>query len=163
MDSEIAMLSPTRVFRGTYEHTITRQGRIILPSRFREVLDDRQCNRVIMVRFPNRLDVFPEDAWQVREEQHRLLDQDDDRVFSYLHYLRANQLEADVDRQGRILVPPRWRTALGLDGNLEAVLMGAQTHFEIWPKPRWEEAYRQWEESFAANRGYLAELHRSQK
>lgn len=163
MNASITNLDYPRVFRGTYEHTITRQGRIILPSRFREVLNERQCNRVVMVRYPTRLDVYPEDAWRLREEQHHLLDPDDDRVFSYLHYLRANQLEADVDRQGRILVPPHWRSALGLEGDLEVILMGAQTHFEIWPKSRWEEAYRQWEESFAANRAYIAELHRSGK
>ena len=163
MDSLNDSRSLGRFFRGTYEHSITRQGRIILPSRFREVLEERNCGRLVMARYPHRLDVFPEDEWQAFEERLQLLDQDDDRIFSYVHYLQSNQLEADVDKQGRILVPPKWRSSLGLDGDLEVVLLGAKTHFEIWPKPRFAEAYRQWEEGFAGNRGYVAEMHREKK
>lgn len=150
----------SRVFRGIYEHQI-KQGRIILPARFREVLQERECNLVVMVRFPNRLDVYPENEWLVREEQLQLLDQDDDRVFQYVHYLQANQLEADVDKQGRILVPPRWRTALELENTAGVVLMGAKTHFEIWPAAGYEEAYRRWDADYSASRAYVGELRKS--
>jgi len=161
--NETGIRAPVRVFRGTFEHSITRQGRIILPSRFREVLDERQCGRVVMVQFTNRLDVFPEDEWEKREEQYQLLDPDDDRLFNYLHYLESHQLEADIDGQGRILVPPRWRAALNLEGDREVILMGAKTHFEIWPKERFESAARLWDESFTANKAYVAELNRLQR
>jgi len=163
MDNTVATRTPVRVFRGTYEHSITRQGRIVLPSRFREILEERQCAMVVMVRFKNRLDVFPEEEWQAQEEQLRLLDPNDKRAFAYVQYLEANQFEADLDSQGRILVPSRCRTALDLDGNLEVVLKGAISHFQIWPKPRFEEAARQWEENFEENQAYVAELNRSLK
>ena len=163
MDKIVATRAPVRVFRGTYEHSITRQGRIVLPARFREVLEERQCRTVVMVRFKHRLDIFPEDEWQSQEEQLRLLDQNDKRVFAYVQYIEANQFEADVDSQGRILVPPRCRTALGLDGNLEVVLKGANSHFQIWPKPRFEESSRQWEENFEENQAYVAEFNRHLK
>ena len=163
MDRGVPIISQSRAFRGNFEHSITRQGRIILPSRFREVLSERQCSRVVMVRYANRLDVFPEDEWQSQEERYQLLDQNDDRVFAYVQYLQANQLEADVDAQGRVLIPPRWRAGLGLEGNLEVVMQGAVTHFQIWPKARFDESYRQWDEGFAANKAYIADLRRNQK
>ncbi len=161
MDKTVATGASVRVFRGTYEHSITRQGRIVLPARFREVLEERQCTTVVLVRFNNRLDVFPEDEWQAREEELRLLDQNDKRVFAYVQYIEANQIEADVDAQGRILVPPRCRSSLGLDGNVEVVMKGAHSHFQIWPQPRFAEASRQWEEDFEENMAYVAELNRS--
>jgi len=56
------------------------------------------------------------------------------RAFIRLFYARAQQVE--MDRQGRIRIPPDLAELAGLDR--EAILLGVQDHLELWARNRWE-------------------------
>ncbi len=57
----------------------------------------------------------------------------------FQRFIFANAVEADLDRQGRVVLPSYLRDAIGLEG--EAVLVGARDHAEIWSPANWD-AYR---------------------
>lgn len=59
----------------------------------------------------------------------------DVRAFSRLFYARAQAVE--LDRQGRVRIPPELAQLSGL--NKEAVLIGVQDHLELWDRLRWEQ------------------------
>jgi len=48
----------------------------------------------------------------------------------------SNSQEVELDRQGRILVPPRFRQMAGLNGAV--VVVGRHECLEIWDPDRWE-------------------------
>ena len=54
----------------------------------------------------------------------------------FQRFIFAGAFEAEVDRQGRILVPAYLREAAGLEG--DAVVVGSRDHAEIWAPNRWD-------------------------
>jgi MraZ protein len=48
--------------------------------------------------------------------------------------------ECSLDKQGRILLPPKLRGDCGIAKGV--VVNGMITYFEIWDKDKWEEAYQ---------------------
>ena len=40
------------MFKGRFEHTIDKKGRISVPSRFREILKDKYDDRLISISVP---------------------------------------------------------------------------------------------------------------
>lgn len=55
------------------------------------------------------------------------------RAYTRLFYAQAQQVE--LDRQGRIRIPPELSQLAHLDK--EAVLLGVQDHLELWAADRW--------------------------
>jgi len=53
------------VFRGQYHHNIDEKGRIIFPSKFREIFAEDYDNRMVIYQLGSVLDGFPyeEMAW----------------------------------------------------------------------------------------------------
>ena len=49
--------------------------------------------------------------------------------------LASRAVDCELDRQGRILVPPALRTAAGLAR--EATVIGVLNRFEVWAPERW--------------------------
>ncbi len=147
-----------RAFRGTFTHRLNKQGRISLPSRFKEVLEERKVKRIVILRHRNKLEAYPDDEWQNEEMRRESLDMDDEKVSEFMHYLLSNVTEVDIDGQGRILIPPDLREVVGEGG--EVVLLGMNKHFEIWPQDKYREAYRLWEEKYPDTRAHVADLKR---
>jgi MraZ protein len=57
----------------------------------------------------------------------------------FQRFVFSNATEAQMDKQGRVLLPAHLRESVGLTD--EAVLVGTQDHAEIWAPDRWD-AYR---------------------
>jgi MraZ protein len=49
----------------------------------------------------------------------------------------SNAYQVDVDKAGRILIPPTSRNFLGLEG--EAIVVGQGEYFEIWLPAEWNQ------------------------
>ena len=100
------------MFRGKFEHTIDDKGRVSVPARFREYLQATNDDRVVITNFviseERCLDVYPHAAWLVLEERIRSKPQFDQRLLQFQNYYVANAHECVLDKQGRILLPPRW-------------------------------------------------------
>lgn len=124
-------------FIGRFPHTIDDKGRLSIPSRFRQTLQDRGQNVLVLTDFDACITAYPLDVWARLEE--RLQDQSnferDIRAFLRLFYSGAS--ESPVDGQGRILIPPQHREKAGL--TREVIIVGALNRIEIWDQDRWEE------------------------
>ena len=131
------------MFRGQYEHTLDAKGRVSLPARFREELEQRDPesigDRIILTRtFQKCLVVYPFDQWADFEQKIRQLPQFDPSVQRLKRVYIAGAVECSLDSHGRILVPQAMRN--DVDFERELVWVGQLDTIELWAKDRWRSA-----------------------
>ena len=91
------------MFMGEYNHTVDPKGRLIIPAKFREQLGDEF---VVTKGLDGCLFVYTKEEWHNIEEKFRgiSMTSKDARKFSRFFFAGAAALE--LDKQGRILLPP---------------------------------------------------------
>ena len=125
------------MFLGEYQHTLDPKGRVILPSAFREQLED---GLVMTVGLDHCLTVHPTDDWEHVVEGLRALRTTDRRERKFARVMTASAHAEELDRQGRITIPARLREYAGL--TKEVAVVGADSRIELWDAGRWD-TYRQ--------------------
>ena len=135
------------MFYGEYEHAMDRKGRLIIPSKFREVFKENYVERFFVTRgLDTCLFVFTEDEWKKQEGRFRALSftSSEARQFNRIYFSGA--CEVTCDRQGRILVPQYLKDFARIKNDV--VIVGVSNRMEIWSKDLWQEFYRNTKDSF---------------
>ncbi len=126
------------MFRGRYEHSIDSKGRLSVPSRFRETLNERYDPRLVVTTYDRFLIAYPFAEWQVLEERAAGLPAFKKDTMAFLRFFYSSAADCSIDRLGRVLIPQALRDYARLDKDV--VLVGAFKHIEIWSKALWEKA-----------------------
>ena len=118
------------MFQGASQLNLDGKGRMIVPTRHRDVLHLQSEGRLTLTRHPDGcLLMFPRPAWEtVRVEIANW-------PMSVKHWQRiflGNACDVDMDGAGRVLISPELRAATGLERDSKVMLMGMGSHFEIW-------------------------------
>ena len=135
------------MFYGEHVHSIDRKGRLIIPSKFREVFKENYVERFFVTRgLDTCLFVFTEDEWKKQESRFRSLSftSREAREFNRLYFSGA--CEVTCDKQGRILVPPYLKDFAKIRN--EVVIVGVSNRMEIWSRDLWQEFYKNTKDSF---------------
>ena len=120
------------MFMGEYNHTIDAKGRLIIPAKFREQLGEAF---VITNGNDGCLNIYTNEDWETFLEKLRVLPNNrDKREIVRKFVAQANPVE--VDKQGRILIPPALREHAALEKDV--VLAGVIDKIEVWNRERWE-------------------------
>ena len=122
--------------RGQFHLSIDDKGRLSLPSKLRDALRVRGVDGLIVTQYKQGLWGYIEDDW-VRYEQALEENPFDEKLLQVAHAFFAQASELEVDKQGRILVPPYLRRYGGLEK--EVVLISLLDRIEIWSLERWEQ------------------------
>lgn len=125
----------TFMFMGEYNHTIDTKGRLIIPSKFREVLGDEF---VVTKGLDGCLFVYPNEEWKVFEEKLKTLPITNKNARQFSRFFLAGAAACEVDKQGRILLPSVLREFAELEKDV--VLVGVLSRIEIWSKSKWNES-----------------------
>jgi MraZ protein len=121
-----------RMFLGEYAHTIDDKGRITLPAKYRTDL----ASGVVVTRGLDKcLFVFPMAEWQTLAEKVSALPLTDVQAREFRRLLFSGATDAELDKQGRVLLPQYLREYADLNGNV--ILAGLNTHMEIWAPEAW--------------------------
>ena len=121
------------MFMGEYNNTIDAKGRLIIPSKFREVLGEEF---VVSLGLDGCLFVYANDDWKAFEQQITSLPVTNKNTRQFARYFLSKATTVEVDKQGRILLPANLREAAALEKDV--VLVGVGSRIEIWSKEKWE-------------------------
>jgi len=123
------------MFIGTYDHSIDEKSRITLPRRFRDALG----GGVVLARGLDRnVAVYPRETWKVSvEDRISALDPLSREARELRTFFFSGAAEADLDGQGRVLVPAALTRHAGLER--EVVVAGNYDHLQLWSPAAWEQ------------------------
>ncbi len=130
-------------FRGNFEHTIDDKGRVSVPARFRDLIVATNDDRVLVTNFElnsvPHLHVYPYAAWMELEGKIKNKPQFDPAVQHFTNFYLGRAQDCQLDKQGRILLPPNLRAF----ANLERAVMitGAGEKFNVWNRDAWEQVF----------------------
>jgi MraZ protein len=124
------------MFRGSSFHTIDTKGRIIIPARFREVINNGG-SEIMMTRMDRCLVAYALEEWNKLEKRILSLAETSDNMRRFRRVFIGGAFNCPLDKQDRVLVPPSLRQYAGLDK--EIVLVGVLDHFELWSRSNWDE------------------------
>lgn len=137
------------MFLGSFEHSLDAKGRVALPVRFREVLSSNGETRLVLTGNVDPgakcLVAYPNAQWQAFQNRLAELPQFDPDVIQLKRLLIGGASEVNLDRQGRILIPPMLRDYAGLDGSV--LFAGLGPTIELWDRSLWEEQRSRAQES----------------
>ena len=121
---------------GAFARAIDEKQRIAIPKPLREALGTDVQTLFVTPGTDGSLALYTEAALTRLAERLAAASPNgqDVRAFSRLFYARAQPVE--LDRQGRVRIPPELAQLAGLSG--EAILVGVQDHLELWDRVRWE-------------------------
>jgi MraZ protein len=120
-------------FRGIYEHTLDDRGRVALPARYREDF----AKGAILLWIPDGcIAVHTADSFARIADESALLPATTLNGRRSTRAYNAPSFDVDLDRQGRVLVPPTLRQRAELNGAV--VIVGNYSCLEIWNPERWE-------------------------
>ena len=135
------------MFYGEFFHSIDRKGRLILPSKFREVAKGNFVEKFFVTRgLDTCLFMFSEEEWRSQETKFKAMPftKQESRVFNRLYFSGA--IDVVPDRQGRILLPQFQKDYAQI--KKEVVIVGVSNRIEIWSVEKWKEFYSTWKQSF---------------
>jgi len=104
---------------------------------FREVLNGRTENQLVITNLHACLVAFPLSDWRRIEKKSSNLSIFSEESRAFQRFFISGATECTIDRQGRILVPPSLREFARLEKDV--ALVGMLNSFEIWNKQIFEE------------------------
>ena len=117
---------------GEYQYTLDPKGRLNFPARLREELGERF---VVTKGLDGCLFVYGMEEWQRILEKLKELPLSSARHLQ--RFLASGAAEVEMDKQGRILLPPVLREYAALEKDI--IVAGVISRAEIWSKSAWEQ------------------------
>jgi MraZ protein len=139
------------MFLGRFAHTFDEKGRIAVPTKFRDLLSE---GAYLTQGFDQNLMVWRVEDFEKLYKQVNSMSLTDPDARLLKRLIFSNAVHVDVDRVGRILIPPFLREAVNLNGN--AIIVGVGDFFEIWSAPMWEQQNNQMQDSNTNARRFAA-------
>lgn len=119
---------------GEYTHTLDDKNRMSLPVKFRKEMGK---SVVVAPGLDNCLSIYTTKEWQ--RISAKLSDASmlasDNRSFS--RFMFGQAIGADVDTNGRILIPENLKNRSGLTSKV--IVIGVQNRVEIWNEKTWSD------------------------
>lgn len=132
------------LFRGINEIQLDDKGRVTIPTRYRSQLEQDSKNHLVTTIDTEArcLLLYPLPAWEMIERKLETLPSFNRQARRIQRLLIGHATEAELDSQGRILIPQPLREYAGLQKSI--ILVGQGKKFEIWDDSIWNEARKAW-------------------
>ncbi len=134
-------LESMRFFTGQYERSIDGKNRVQLPSQFRGQIGAKDERLTFVVTFGESrgtLCLYTQEGYEevAARMETEYMTGPESRRFELQFY--GLSTPAEMDKQGRIVLPDRFKKKAGLGE--EVVLVGQKNRIEIWSRDAFEKA-----------------------
>lgn len=123
-----------QMFMGEYHHNIDEKGRIVIPTKFRECLEDQF---IIAKGLEKCLYIYSMKDWQNLVEKLNTLPFTKKDARTFMRGFFSGATVCEFDRQGRTSITSPLVAYAGLQK--ECVIIGANDRMELWDKDAWEQ------------------------
>lgn len=131
------------MFRGINRVNLDAKGRLAIPTRYRDRLQECCASELVVTVDPDRcLLIYPLPEWDQIEQKLMKLPTFNESARILQRLLVGNATDVEMDGQGRVLVPTLLREFAGLQK--QTVMIGQGTKFELWDEARWNEKQDTW-------------------
>jgi MraZ protein len=137
------------MFLGHFQHNLDDKGRLMIPARFRDLLDG---GAYITQGFDKCLMVMNETYFTQVYERIEAMNLADPTARLLRRLILSNAYPVEVDKVGRILVPQNLRAFLQIEG--EAIVAGQGEYFEVWKPADWNNQMAQLQNIDANNQRF---------
>ncbi len=138
------------MFLGQFQHNLDDKGRLMIPSRYRDLLEG---GAFITQGFDKCLMVMNETYFKQVYERIEAMNLADPTARLLRRLILSNAYPVEPDKIGRILVPQNLRTFLGIESG-ELVVAGQGDYFEVWTPALWQEQMAQLQDTEANNQRF---------
>lgn len=123
------------MFRGSAPTKIDDKGRLKVPTTFRRHLEERYGKEVFITSvLGDSVLVYPLSVWEEIEDRLAALPSTNRTKQRYLERVSYFGQQAQLDGQGRVVIPPLLRDSAEMVG--EVVVNSRLDHLEIWNHSR---------------------------
>jgi len=146
------------LFRGASHLNLDAKGRLSVPARYRdELLDSCEGNLIMTVdHIDPCLLLYPMQEWLEIEKKIAILPSLNKQARILKRLLIGYATDVNMDKNGRLLVPPPLREFAGLDKQI--VLIGQGSKFEVWDEVKWKQSTQEWMEEEADKDELIGDL-----
>lgn len=132
------------LFRGANNINLDEKGRLAVPAKYRQELVESCEGKLIMTvdHIDPCLLLYPIHEWFVIEEKLAKLPSLNKPARILKRLLMGYATDVNMDKNGRLLIPPPLREFAKLDKQI--VLIGQGSKFEIWDEARWAQSTQEW-------------------
>jgi MraZ protein len=132
-----------KMFRGANKLTLDVKGRMVMPTRYRERLQELCGGKlVVTVDKDQCLLIYPLPDWEEIERKLMRLPTLNPQARRLQRLMVGHATDLELDGHGRVLLPPKLRE-FGLLTR-DAMLIGQGARFELWDEARWNERRDEW-------------------
>ena len=121
------------MFIGEYHHNIDEKNRLIMPSKFREVLGE---SFIVTRGMDSCLFVYPKESWDNLTNELNTLSFTKKDVRAFQRFFLSGATICEFDKQGRINIASPLADYATL--TKECVIIGVNDRIEIWSKEKFD-------------------------
>ena len=135
-----------KMFRGANKLTLDAKGRMVMPTRYRERLQELCGGKlVVTVDKDQCLLIYPLPDWEEIERKLMRLPTLNPQARRLQRLMVGHATDLELDGHGRFLLPTELREFAKLDR--KGMLVGQGNRFELWDEARWTEKCGEYLES----------------
>ena len=126
------------MFRGNHPTRVDEKGRLKIPAEFKRVIDEKYSTQFYITSLDGKVaQIYPFEEWETIEQKLAGLSTFNPTKKKFLSRVNYWGQQAEMDGQGRLLLPQLLREAAQIKG--EVAVVGYHEYLEV----RNLEAYRQ--------------------
>jgi transcriptional regulator MraZ len=123
------------VFRGHEQARIDDKGRLKVPNVFRSVLESKYGRELFVTSLTGEyVRVYPMPVWLEKEEKLGQMPSTHPARLRFLDRVNFFGQTAELDAQGRVLIPARLRETATMSGDVD--VLGLYNYLDVWNHDR---------------------------
>ena len=140
-------------FTGEYEHRLDDRGRLAIPAAYRTFFEH---GGFLLPGPDGQIELYTPDGYHAEKQVRTVGDKRRPSARRLARSFFGRVRRVEIDRQGRILIPPQMREERNLDG--ATVIVGMGEYLEIWSAETWQTEQAEIDEAYAELLQDLADL-----